>query len=89
MITKYQQGGNMEQQIVNLVYAAMSGDQQATQQINQIMQAAKSGDKRAVQLASYIQQITQKLQGSRKADQVLNLIITKKQFVPKMKYLYL
>lgn len=67
MITKYQQGGNMEQQIVNLVYAAMSGDQQATQQINQIMQAAKSGDKRAVQLASYIQQVAQKLQGSRKA----------------------
>ncbi len=67
MITKYQQGGNMEQQIVNLVYAAISGDQQATQQINQIMQAAKSGDKRAVQLASYIQQVAQKLQGSRKA----------------------
>lgn len=67
MITKYQQGGNMAQQIVNLVQAAMSGDQQATQQINQIMQAAKSGDKKAVQLAQYIQQIAQKLQGSRKA----------------------
>lgn len=67
MITKYQQGGNIEQQIVSLVQAAMSGDQQATQQINQIMQAAKSGDKRAVQLASYIQQVAQKLQGSRKA----------------------
>ena len=67
MITKYQQGGNMEQQIVSLVQAAMSGDQQATQQINQIMQAAKSGDKRAVQLAQYIQQVAQKLQGSRKA----------------------
>lgn len=67
MITKYQQGGNMEQQIVSLVQAAMSGDQQATQQINQIMQAAKSGDKRAAQLAQYIQQVAQKLQGSRKA----------------------
>ena len=67
MITKYQQGGNMEQQIVSLVQAALSGDQQATQQINQIMQAAKSGDKRAAQLASYIQQVAQKLQGSRKA----------------------
>lgn len=67
MITKYQQGGNIEQQIVSLVQAAMSGDQQATQQINQIMQAAKSGDKRAAQLASYIQQVAQKLQGSRKA----------------------
>lgn len=67
MITKYQQGGNIEQQIVSLVQAAMSGNQQATQQINQIMQAAKSGDKKAVQLAQYIQQIAQKLQGSRKA----------------------
>ena len=67
MITKYQQGGNIEQQIVSLVQAAMSGDQQATQQISQIMQAAKSGDKRAAQLASYIQQVAQKLQGSRKA----------------------
>lgn len=67
MIIKYQQGGNIEQQIVSLVQAAMSGDQQATQQINQIMQAAKSGNKRAVQLASYIQQVAQKLQGSRKA----------------------
>lgn len=67
MITKYQQGGNMEQQIVQLVQAAMSGDQKATQQINQIMQAAKQGDKQAVQLAQYIQQIAQKLQGSRKA----------------------
>lgn len=67
MITKYQQGDNIEQQIVSLVQAAMSGDQQATQQINQIMQAAKSGDKRAAQLASYIQQVAQKLQGSRKA----------------------
>lgn len=67
MITKYQQGGNIEQQIVSLVQAAMSGDQQATQQINQIMQAAKSGNKRAAQLASYIQQVAQKLQGSRKA----------------------
>lgn len=67
MITKYQQGGNIQQQIVSLVQAAMSGNQQATQQINQIMQAAKSGDKKAVQLAQYIQQIAQKLQGSRKA----------------------
>lgn len=67
MITKYQQGGNVEQQIVQLVQAAMSGDQKATQQINQIMQAAKQGDKQAVQLAQYIQQVAQKLQGSRKA----------------------
>lgn len=67
MITKYQQGGNVEQQIVQLVQAAMSGDQKATQYINQIMQAAKQGDKQAVQIAQYIQQVAQKLQGSRKA----------------------
>ena len=65
MITKYQQGGNMEQQIVQLVQAAMSGDQKATQYINQIMQAAKQGDKQAAQIAQYIQQVAQKLQGSR------------------------
>lgn len=67
MITKYQQSGNVEQQIVQLVQAAMSGDQKATQYINQIMQAAKQGDKQAVQMAQYIQQVAQKLQGSRKA----------------------
>lgn len=67
MITKYQQGGSVEQQIVQLVQAAMSGDQKATQYINQIMQAAKQGDKQAAQIAQYIQQVAQKLQGSRKA----------------------
>ena len=67
MITKLQQGGQMEQQLVQLVQAAMSGDQQATQQIDQIMQAAKKGDQKAIQLAQYIQTIAQKLQGSRKA----------------------
>lgn len=67
MITKLQQGGQMEQQLVQLVQAAMSGDQKATQQIDQIMQAAKKGDQKALQLAQYIQAIAQKLQGSRKA----------------------
>lgn len=67
MITKLQQGGQMEQQLAQLVQAAMSGDQQATQQIDQIMQAAKKGDQKAIQLAQYIQAIAQKLQGSRKA----------------------
>lgn len=67
MITKLQQGGQMEQQLAQLVQAAISGDQQATQQIDQIMQAAKKGDQKAIQLAQYIQAIAQKLQGSRKA----------------------
>lgn len=67
MITKLQNGGQMEQQLVQLVQAAMSGDQQATQQIDQIMQAAKQGNQKAAQIAQYIQAIAQKLQGSRKA----------------------
>lgn len=64
---KYQQGGQVEQQLVQLVQAAMSGDQKAAQQIDKIMQAAKSGDPQATQIAQYIQVIAQKLQGSRKA----------------------
>lgn len=67
MITKLQNGGQMEQQLVQLVQAAMSGDQKATQQIDQIMQAAKQGNPKAAHLAQYIQAIAQKLQGSRKA----------------------
>ena len=51
MITKLQQGGQMEQQLVQLVQAAMSGDQKATQQIDKIMQAAQQGDQQAIQIA--------------------------------------
>lgn len=67
MITKFQQGGQMEQQLVQLVQAAMSGDQQATQQIDKIMQAAQQGNQQAIQIANYIQKIAKQLQGSRKA----------------------
>ena len=67
MITKLQQGGQMEQQLVQLVQAAMSGDQQATQQIDKIMQAAQQGNQKAIQIANYIQKIAKQLQGSRKA----------------------
>ena len=67
MITKLQQGGQMEQQLVQLVQAAMSGDQQATQQIDKIMQAAQQGDQQAMQIAKYVQTIAKQLQGSRKA----------------------
>lgn len=52
----------LQQQIVQLVQAAMSGDQQATQQINQIMQAAKQGDQQATQIAQMIQQVAQQMQ---------------------------
>ncbi len=67
MITKLQQGGQMEQQLVQLVQAAMSGDQKATQQIDKIMQAAQQGDQQAIQIAKYIQTIAKQLQGSKKA----------------------
>ena len=62
----FQQGGqaqNIEQQVIALVQAAMSGDQKATQQVNQIMEAAKAGDQQAVQIAQMIQAVAQKMQG--------------------------
>ncbi len=52
----------LQQQIVQLVQAAMQGDQQATQQIQQIMQAAQQGDQQAAQLAQMIQQVAQQMQ---------------------------
>lgn len=56
----------MQQQIVALVQAALSGDQQANQQIQQIMQAAQQGDQQATQLAQMIQQVTSQLKQSAK-----------------------
>ena len=53
----------IQQQIIQLVQAAMSGDQQATQYIQQIMQAAQQGDQQAAQLAQMIQAVAQQLQG--------------------------
>lgn len=67
--TKYfQQGGaapqqDMQQQIIQLVQAAMQGDQKATETINQIMQAAQQGDQQAAQIAQMIQQVAQQMQG--------------------------
>lgn len=52
----------MQQQIVQLVQAAMSGDQQAQAQVQQIMQAAQQGDQQAAQLAQMIQQVAQQMQ---------------------------
>lgn len=52
----------LQQQIEQLVQAAMQGDQQATQQIQQIMQAAQQGDQQAVQIAQMIQQVAQQMQ---------------------------
>lgn len=64
-----QQGGTMnqqqdiQQQIIQLVQAAMQGDQQATQTIQQVMQAAEQGDQQAIQLAQMIQQVMEQMKG--------------------------
>lgn len=67
-VSKKQQGGQMQeqdvqQQIMQLVQAAMQGDQQAAQTIQQVMQAAERGDQQAIQLAQMIQQIAKQMQG--------------------------
>lgn len=60
-----QQG--IEQQAMDLVQAAMQGDQQANQTIQKIMQAAQQGDQQAVQVAQLLKAIVQQMKGSRKA----------------------
>lgn len=67
---KFQSGGKMndiEQQVVDLVQAAMQGDQQATQQIQSILNAAKQGDQQALQIAQMIQQVIQQMKGVQSA----------------------
>ena len=59
----------MQQQIVQLVQAAMQGDQQAQQQIQQIMQAAQQGDQQAAQIAQMIQQVAQELASQQQEQQ--------------------
>lgn len=51
----------LQQQVITLVQAAMSGDKQAQQQIDTIMSAAQQGDQEAVQLAQIIQKVAQEL----------------------------
>lgn len=63
-----QQGGTMnqqdiQQQIIQLVQAAMQGDQKATDTVNQIIQAAQQGDPQATQLAQMIQQVVEQMKG--------------------------
>lgn len=76
MINKFQQGEapqggqNIEQQIMELVQAAMQGNQKAQQQIQQIMQAAEQGDPQAQQIAGMIQQVAQALQGQARSQQI-------------------
>ena len=68
MTQKYQAGGaapqgDPQEQIIQLVQAAMQGDQQATAQIQQIMQAAQQGDPQAGQIAEMIMQVMNQMQG--------------------------
>lgn len=66
-VSKKQQGGTMQQdiqqQVIQLVQAAMQGDQKATQTIQQVIQAAKQGDQQAIQLAQMIQQVMEQMKG--------------------------
>lgn len=67
-VSKKQQGGQMQQQdiqqqVIQLVQAAMQGDQKATQTIQQVIQAAKQGDQQAIQLAQMIQQVMEQMKG--------------------------
>lgn len=52
----------IQQQVIELVQRAMSGDQEANNQIQQIMQAAQQGDQQAQQIAQLIQQVAQSMQ---------------------------
>lgn len=52
----------LQQQVINLVQAAMQGDEKANQQIQQIMQAAQQGNQQAQQIAQMIQAVAQQMQ---------------------------
>lgn len=52
----------LQQQIVQLVWAAMQGNKQAQQRVQQIMQAAQQGDQQAAQIAQMIQQVAKQMQ---------------------------
>lgn len=88
-VLKFQDGGSMEQgtgmeeQIMQLVQAAMSGDEQASQQIEQIMQAAQQGDEQAGQLAQMIQAIAEQMQGGQEASPEMAKCGTKLKKVKK------
>lgn len=70
---KFQQGGSIDQQLIQLVQAAQQGNQEAIQQLTQIKQAAEQGDQQALQIMQKIQQIMQQAQ-SAKLGSVLNYI---------------
>ena len=67
-IKYFQQGGataqqDVQQQVIQLVQAAMQGDQKATETVNKIMEAAEAGDQKAVQIAQMIQEVAKQMQG--------------------------
>lgn len=61
-----QQGGTIpskEEQVVQLVKAAMSGDKEAASYIEQIVKAAEQGNQEATELAKMIQEVVNQLKG--------------------------
>lgn len=58
-----QGGQDIQAQVMQLVQAAMNGDEQATQAIQKIMQAAQQGDQQAAQIAQMIQDVAKQMQG--------------------------
>lgn len=61
------EGQDLQSQVVQLVQAAMQGDEKATQAIQQVMEAAKQGDEQATQIAQLIQAVVQQIQGQARA----------------------
>ena len=59
----------LQSQIIQLVQAAMQGNQEANQQIQQIAQAAQQGDQRAVAIYQYIEEVAKQMQGTKRAKQ--------------------
>ena len=57
-----QNSDELEVQVVNLVKAAMSGDEEANETISQIIDAAEKGDEEAIKIVSIIKQLTQSAQ---------------------------
>lgn len=65
--TQQSEGQDIQAQVIQLVQAAMQGDEKATQTVQQIMEAAKQGDEQAAQIAQLIQAVVQQMQGQAQA----------------------
>ena len=61
-IEEFAGGGNIKNQLIQLVKAAMAGDSDALKQIEQIKQGASQGDRKLLQYAAMIEQIMQGMQ---------------------------